>query len=102
MVSGLPKSFALTPDSNFDWLMSRSETRNRGFWKSLDTIIFDFSYSAEASKMRLRYSAQKCVPSFQVHISSQDHDMGTVAASVVGSAVWSVAASVVGSVARGA
>ena len=28
-----------------------------------------------ASKMRLRYSAQKCVPSFQVHISSQDHDM---------------------------
>ena len=30
--------------------------------------------------MRLRYSAQKCVPSFQVHISSQDHELQSGAA----------------------
>ena len=30
-----------------------------------------------ASKMRLRYSAQKWVTCFQVHISSPDHDMST-------------------------
>ena len=27
------------------------------------------------SNVRLRYSAQKCEPSFQVHISSQNHDL---------------------------